>query len=182
MQKFDLTKLQVGHYITLACGLGFTVDMIVPHPEVIALQISRYDRNKDVRIKKTITTTKKGFYLANEAPTMYDVVRVSDLDRTPHMTEAGAYIYGLKIDIVEFLKVKKYLHIKVRTRNNFWFNCQVVSVDQKTNMVVFKMESLTGDNSQPRINSYHTNGLSQQTVESQGSYYNPFDIIEIKTL
>lgn len=179
MALFDLKLLQPQDYITLACGLGFTVDTVKVGTDAVYLQVSRFDKRTQTRIFKNTSFTFDGFYSPTKQPSMYDVVRVSDSTRTPHATLAGTLDF--KIDLMAQLG-QECVQRKVRTRNNYWFNVNHIAYDKDTQQFSIKMGNITGDNASSKINQYYNNGKLINTVDSRGSFYSPFDIVEVQVL
>ena len=179
MQLFDLKNLQPRDYITLACGLGFTVDTVQIGKDAVYLQVSRFDKKTDTRIAKCLSFTFDGFFTETKQPSMYDVVRVSDAARTPHATVAGTIDF--KIDLRAQLG-QDCVQRKVRTRNNYWFNVNHIAYDKDTGQFSIKLSNITGDNSSSKINQYYNNGQIINSIDSRGSFYSPFDIVEVQVL
>lgn len=179
MQLFNLKDLQPQDYITIASGLGFTVDTVTVGADAVYLQVSRFDKIKQTRIAKCLSFTFDGFFSKTEEPTMYDVVRVSDISRTPHATKAGKVDF--KIDLMAQLG-QDCVQRKVRTRNNFWFTVNHISYDKDTKQFSIKLGNITGDNESSKINQYYNNGQMVNSVDSRGSFYSPFDIVEVQVL
>lgn len=179
MNLFDLKNLQPQDYLTLACGLGFTVETVQVGKDAVYLEVSRFDKSKGVRIQKNLSFTFDGFFIASKKPTMYDVVRVSDVQRTIYPTSAG--MLDFKINLMAQLDVNGIQH-KVRTRNNYWFNVNHISYDNETKQFTLKMSNITGDNESAKINQYYNTGQIIGSADSRGSFYSPFDIVEVQVL
>lgn len=178
-EHYDLRKIKIGEYITLACGLGFTVSTVMVKDDNVFLEVYRYDKQKQCEVRKALSFTADGFYSPTKEPTMYDVVRVSDLTRTPYPTKAGTLDFN--INLIKQLG-QDCIQRKVRTRNNYWFNVNHIAYDKDTDLFSIKMGNITSGNESAKVNMYYNNGKSAAAVESCGTYYSPFDIIEVQVL
>lgn len=181
---FNLKNIQVGHYVTLAGGLGFTVSEVTfsehaDEKDKVALVLTRYDKTKTEFTKKTTVVTHNGYFTREGEPSAYDIVRVSNPDRIAFKTKAG--VHPDDVNLVD--KLKQYGgDAKVRTRNHYWFIVKVCAWDQNTKVITLKMENLTGNDQSTRLNNYLDNGLFLNIGETPENRFNPFDIVEVLSL
>ncbi|WGH24450.1 hypothetical protein EAb13_CDS0032 [Acinetobacter phage EAb13] len=183
---FNLKDLKNGDFVTLACGLGFVVATANVVGDTVAIEMSRIDKKSGTHCTKRITVTEDGYYIATEEPTMFDIVRVSDRDRNVQLTDAGMVSRQSNVDLHKQLYMasnRNILMYKVRTRNNYWSN--VISVDSNDpegRSFTLGLEQLNGGPDSHKYVTYTRNGLTLRSAESDGTFYDAFDIIEVQGL
>ncbi|URG13787.1 hypothetical protein [Acinetobacter phage vB_AbaS_TCUP2199] len=178
----NLVNLRSGDYITLACGLGFVVTSTRVKGDTVAIEMVRKDLKNGGQVHKTMTVTTDGYFSPTKEPTGFDVVRVSTTDRDITFTEAGNYGKSAGVDLHKLYMANdpNIFQYKVRTRNNYWSN--VIDVMCEGDIYTLKVDQINGGADSIKYTQYRRNGTTVRAHESDGTFYDAFEIIEVQGL
>lgn len=176
----NVSEANLGDYVILASGLGFTVTeiKISPIKKLVLLGLKRHDKKLNENQHTQIIVTDEGFYLGTKEPNLNDVVRISDVTRKVFLTPAGQ-TSNQPIDLFAAFN-NEHPHVKVQTRNGFWFNVDSVH-NYGDGYLALKLGQIASV-CKSRQRLYSARGRTQHSEEAAETYFDPYDIVRVEAL
>ena len=167
-------------YVQLGSGLSMQVNSIEPaQPGWVLLKLQRFYKKQQEIQHTNLLVQEDGSFLPNQTrPCINDVIAVTTLDNSTHITHKGNLHGAMCVDLALVKKANPKI-IRVCNRANHWYTVKDILEDTDRGIYMLQMEQ-TGGDSNYKLKSYYQNGREYLPNGHVNKMFSMYDIIEVQ--